>query len=282
MVATTQVPVVEASDIQATVLRPRPSPYHGEYVLLRVGDAEQGREMLRRIIPHVATCRRVVEALLARLVGDRVHFRGPQGVGRAAGIAGQFPDRVPAGHGGTRRDPSRRRCECAQPTGTTRSARRTAHVALAIYAKDDEGLQRIPGASRARRSRTCRKSPLSIACSSANCRKDATHSDSRTVCTTPTSRAAVRRCGPAAERPSRPGSSSWAIPTSSARSPRRRFLRSCATTGLSSRFEISHGRCRVSSLPAGQRLLARGRGADCCKNGGPLAQRRSLGARAGP
>jgi len=43
-----QVPVVaarniqvEASDIQAIVLRPRPKPYRGEYVILRVGDARR-------------------------------------------------------------------------------------------------------------------------------------------------------------------------------------------------------------------------------------------------
>jgi hypothetical protein len=44
---------LDISDIQAT-LRPRPSPYRGEYVVLRIDDVGQGREMLRRIIPHVA------------------------------------------------------------------------------------------------------------------------------------------------------------------------------------------------------------------------------------
>ena len=38
---------VEASDVPAIVLRPRPKPYRGEYVVLRIGDAVQGREMLR-------------------------------------------------------------------------------------------------------------------------------------------------------------------------------------------------------------------------------------------
>jgi hypothetical protein len=47
------VSALETSDIQATVLRPRPKPYLGEYVLLRIGDAEQRREMLRRFIPGV-------------------------------------------------------------------------------------------------------------------------------------------------------------------------------------------------------------------------------------
>ena len=51
---TSDVSALEVSDIQATILRPRPSPYRGEYVVLRIGNAAQGREMLRRIIPYVA------------------------------------------------------------------------------------------------------------------------------------------------------------------------------------------------------------------------------------
>ena len=46
---------LEMSDTQAIVLRPRPSPYKGEFIVLRVDDQTQGRKMLRRIIPHVAT-----------------------------------------------------------------------------------------------------------------------------------------------------------------------------------------------------------------------------------
>ena len=51
---TTNMPTIEVGDIQATVLRPRPSPYRGQYVVLRIDDPAQGREMLRRILPHVA------------------------------------------------------------------------------------------------------------------------------------------------------------------------------------------------------------------------------------
>jgi len=46
------VPKLEVSDIQATVLRPRPSPRKGEYVILRINEAAQGREFFRRIIPY--------------------------------------------------------------------------------------------------------------------------------------------------------------------------------------------------------------------------------------
>jgi Dyp-type peroxidase family len=44
---------VELDDIQATVLRDRPEPYRGTHVMLHVDDARAGRELLRRLIPHV-------------------------------------------------------------------------------------------------------------------------------------------------------------------------------------------------------------------------------------
>ena len=48
-----RVPMLELHEIQATVLRPRPAPYFGSHVLLRVDDASAGRAFLRRLIPHV-------------------------------------------------------------------------------------------------------------------------------------------------------------------------------------------------------------------------------------
>lgn len=44
---------LELDEIQATVLRPRPAPYFGTHVLLRVDDAQAGRAFLRRLTPHV-------------------------------------------------------------------------------------------------------------------------------------------------------------------------------------------------------------------------------------
>src|SRR4029434_7927867 len=49
----THTPTLELDEIQATVLRPRPAPYFGDHVLLRVDDARAGRELLRRLTPHV-------------------------------------------------------------------------------------------------------------------------------------------------------------------------------------------------------------------------------------
>ena len=48
-----QAPTLDLDEIQATVLRPRPAPYVGTHVLLRVNDARAGRELLRRLRPHV-------------------------------------------------------------------------------------------------------------------------------------------------------------------------------------------------------------------------------------
>jgi Dyp-type peroxidase family len=42
---------LELDDIQAGALHPRPSPYAGAYILLRIDDKRAGRELLRRLIP---------------------------------------------------------------------------------------------------------------------------------------------------------------------------------------------------------------------------------------
>jgi Dyp-type peroxidase family len=44
---------LDLTEIQATILRPRPAPYFGTHVLLRVNDAQAGRAFLRRLTPHV-------------------------------------------------------------------------------------------------------------------------------------------------------------------------------------------------------------------------------------
>lgn len=43
------VPVLELADIQGGALRPRPSPYAATYILLRIDDRHEGRELMRRL-----------------------------------------------------------------------------------------------------------------------------------------------------------------------------------------------------------------------------------------
>jgi len=50
-----QTPVLELDDIQGPVLRNRPLPYFGAYLLLRIDDPNHGREMLRLLVPRIAS-----------------------------------------------------------------------------------------------------------------------------------------------------------------------------------------------------------------------------------
>src|SRR5262245_6660138 len=49
----TDAPTLDLTEIQATILRPRPAPYFGTHVLLRINDAHAGRAFLRRLTPHI-------------------------------------------------------------------------------------------------------------------------------------------------------------------------------------------------------------------------------------
>jgi Dyp-type peroxidase family len=138
----TPSPALETSDVQATVLRPRPSPYCGEYVILRIGNAEQGREMLRRILPHVAPADEWWVPSLPGWLGIAFTFEGlkalgvpqasldsfqiefRQGMAARAAILHDFGANAPA--------------NWEYPFGTP-----DAHVALAIYAKSNQDLQKV-------------------------------------------------------------------------------------------------------------------------------------------
>jgi len=48
-----RAPTLDLHEIQATVLRPRPAPYFGTHVLLRIDNAQAGRELFRRLTPHI-------------------------------------------------------------------------------------------------------------------------------------------------------------------------------------------------------------------------------------
>lgn len=42
---------VEIDDVQSAALRPRPVPYEGKFIFLRVDDRHAGRSLLRRLLP---------------------------------------------------------------------------------------------------------------------------------------------------------------------------------------------------------------------------------------
>ena len=136
------VPRLEVSDIQAMILRPRPSPYKGEYVVLRINEAAQGRELLRRIIPYVAPAEDWWVPSIPAWLGIAFTYQGlkalglpkvsldsfpeefRQGMAARASILNDIGDNAPA--------------NWEYPFGTS-----DMHVALAIYSKDDKSLELV-------------------------------------------------------------------------------------------------------------------------------------------
>src|SRR5262252_4020150 len=138
----TRSPTLDTSDIQATVLRPRPSPYRGEYVLLRVGDIGQGREMLRRILPYVAPADEWWVPSLPGWLGIAFTFEGLQALRVPQASLDSFPIEFRQGmaaravilHDFGANAPA----NWEYPFGTP-----DAHVALAIYAQNNQDLQKV-------------------------------------------------------------------------------------------------------------------------------------------
>jgi Dyp-type peroxidase family len=133
---------LELADIQATVLRSRPSPYKGEYVGLRIEDAAQGREMLRRLLPHVAPADEWWKPSLPAWLGIAFTYEGLKALGIPQASLDSFPPEFRAGMASRasllndvgQNAPS----NWEKPFGTT-----DLHVALAIYAADDESLDQV-------------------------------------------------------------------------------------------------------------------------------------------
>ncbi|HET8947241.1 MAG TPA: Dyp-type peroxidase [Candidatus Polarisedimenticolia bacterium] len=142
LTAGTASPELEVSDIQATVLRPRPSPYRGEYVVLRIDDAEQGREMLRRILPHVAPAADWWVPTLPGWLGIAFTYEGLRALGLPQAALDSFPEEFRQGMAA--------RASILKDVGDNAPAHweypfgtGDMHVALAIYARDDDGLKRV-------------------------------------------------------------------------------------------------------------------------------------------
>jgi Dyp-type peroxidase family len=134
--------MIEADDIQATVLRPRPSPYQGEYLLLRINDAAQGREMIRRIIPYVAPAVEWWSPSLPGWLGIAFTYKGLEALGVPRTSLESFPVEFRQGMAA--------RAEILHDFGANAPTNweypfgsADLHVALAIYAQDDENLRLV-------------------------------------------------------------------------------------------------------------------------------------------
>src|SRR5262249_23323677 len=84
-------PMLELQEIQATVLRPRPAPYFGAHVALRIDDARAGRELLRRLLPHVDSASNWWMDAKAWM-SVAISYAGLQALGVPSGSLDSFPE----------------------------------------------------------------------------------------------------------------------------------------------------------------------------------------------
>jgi len=84
-------PMLDLDDIQATILRLRPAPYFGSHVALRVDNAHIGRELLRRLTPHVDSAANWWKPA-STWISVAISYAGLEALGVAQSSLASFPE----------------------------------------------------------------------------------------------------------------------------------------------------------------------------------------------
>jgi Dyp-type peroxidase family len=142
----TNAPTVDLSEIQATILRPRPAPYFGTHVLLRVNDAQGGRAFLRRLTPHVDSAAGWWSAVTPWLAVG-ISYAGLEALGLPDDSLGSFPEAFRQGMAARARhlgdegvnDPK----NWDQPYGKGQ-----VHIGVSAFSDSEEERRRILGIAR--------------------------------------------------------------------------------------------------------------------------------------
>jgi deferrochelatase/peroxidase EfeB len=82
---------LELNDIQAGALRPRPTPYAGAYLLLRIDDRHAGRALLRRLIPVLDSAATPAESDERASLTAALSFQGLRALGVPRDSLASFP-----------------------------------------------------------------------------------------------------------------------------------------------------------------------------------------------
>jgi Dyp-type peroxidase family len=83
--------VLELDDIQNGVLHPRPSPYAGAYIMVRIDDRRAGRELLRRLIPVLADATSPADPSRRARISAGLTFEGLRALGVPQDSLDSFP-----------------------------------------------------------------------------------------------------------------------------------------------------------------------------------------------
>jgi Dyp-type peroxidase family len=82
---------LELDNIQSGVLRPRPTPYVGTYILLRIDDRQDGRELMRRAATFVASAAHPESPVSNTWVSMSLSFQGLKALGVPQDSLNSFP-----------------------------------------------------------------------------------------------------------------------------------------------------------------------------------------------
>ena len=83
--------VLELDDIQSGALHPRPSPYAGAYLLIRIDERSAGRELLKRLIPAVSPATDPAHAGEEAWISVGLTFQGLKALGLPQESLNSFP-----------------------------------------------------------------------------------------------------------------------------------------------------------------------------------------------
>src|SRR5215217_3213722 len=131
---------LELDDLQGGVLHPRPSPYVGTYLLLRIDDRRAGRELVRRLHPVVGAGRPASDPTRGAWVTVAFTYQGLQALGVPQASLDSFAPEFRQGMAaraaelGDVGDSSPANWE--KPLGTS-----DVHVAVAAITSSHEGLE---------------------------------------------------------------------------------------------------------------------------------------------
>lgn len=75
------MPVLELDDIQSGVLRPRPTPFHATYIIVRIDDRNAGRELMRRLRTVVSSAAHPASPAGDTWVSASLTFNGLKALG---------------------------------------------------------------------------------------------------------------------------------------------------------------------------------------------------------
>src|SRR5215467_1086840 len=73
--------MLEFDDIQSGVLRPRPVPYAGTYIMLRIDDCAAGHQLLKRLTPAIASAADLTSPAGDAWVGVALSYHGLSALG---------------------------------------------------------------------------------------------------------------------------------------------------------------------------------------------------------